>query len=102
MFTALVGLDVGSTEWWKLEDLLRKQIEIQEKLAEAQIRLTNAQSEYMELLNDRMKKGEAVQQVFVSVEGDTEAWLQGLIEELFKEIMVKATSESFSCLGNIT
>jgi hypothetical protein len=53
----------------------------------------------MKLQNDRMRRGEAGSQVNVAVEGDMEGWLAGLIESLFKDIMVKASAESFNVLA---
>jgi hypothetical protein len=56
----------------------------------------------MRLQNERAKRGEATQVINVTVEGNTEEWLKGLMESLFNEIIVKASSEAFACLGPTT
>lgn len=101
MFTSLVG-GIENIDWYQYQELvglIERQLTVQESLADAQIRLTNEQAEYMRLQNERLKRGEPAMQVQVTVEGDTEGWLAGLMESLFNEIFVKAKAEGFNVLA---
>jgi len=91
--------EVSGIHFYEYLDLVERQLKVQEDLAAAQIAFTNEQTVYFKLRNDAMRRGDAASQVNVAVEGDMEGWLAGLIESLFKDIMVKASAESFSVLG---
>jgi TP901 family phage tail tape measure protein len=102
MFGGLVGAfgqGLWPSEMDALFRLVERQLAVQESLAAAQVVLTNEQAEYMRLQNERLKRGDAAVNVQVTVEGDTEGWLAGLMESLFNEIMTKASSEAFNALA---
>ena len=103
MFGGLLTLigegDLFPSEIERLYMLVERQLSVQESLAAAQVELTREQAENMRLQNERIRRGDPALQVQVTVEGDTEGWLSGLMESLFKEIMVKASSEAFSFIG---
>jgi len=103
MFGGLIGAlsegGIGSYTRDRLFALVERQLAVQEGLAAAQVELTHEQSENMRLQNERIRRGDPAMQIQVSVEGDTEGWLAGLMESLFNEIMLKAASESFNVLA---
>jgi hypothetical protein len=101
MFGGLAGA-TSSVHFYELKDLVEQQLAIEKALADAQIALVAEQTEYMKNQNEKLKRGEATQIIQVTVEGNTEAWLKGLMESLFSEIIVKASAEAFSCLGPTT
>jgi len=101
--------DISGLDKWNLEDVLDAQVTQQQTLVDAQVKLASsegaraaAQTERILLENERIANGESVSEISVSVEGDTEGWLRGLMEALFEEIMVKAQAEAFSCLCEST
>lgn len=89
------GLD--TMDQWYLEDLIEEQTKMQQKLVESQIAMNEALIAESEAKAEALKKGDA--EISVSVEGDMEGWLKGLMQSLFNEIMVKAKTESFSVFG---
>jgi TP901 family phage tail tape measure protein len=91
--------DIPAIHFSEAMDLVERQLAVEEALAAAQIALTNEQTEYLRLANERLKRGEAAAQVNVTVDGDMEGWLAGLMESLFNDIMVKASSEAFNVLA---
>jgi hypothetical protein len=91
--------DISAVHFYEYLALVERQLKVQEDLAAAQIAFTNEQSQYFKLRNEALRRGEAASQVNVAVEGDMEGWLAGLVESLFKDIMVKASAESFNVLA---
>ena len=101
--------DISGLDKWNLEDVLDAQVTQQQTLVDAQVKLASsegaraaAQTERILLENERIANGESVSDISVSVEGDTEGWLEGLMQSLFEEIMIKAQAEAFKCLCEST
>jgi hypothetical protein len=103
MFGGLLTLigegDLFPSEIERLYGLVERQLSVQESLAAAQVELTREQAENMRLQNDRIKKGDPAISIAVTVQGDVEGWLAGLMESLFNEIMTKASAEGFKALA---
>jgi hypothetical protein len=103
MFGGLLTLigegDLFPSEIERLYSLVERQLSVQEALAAAQVELTHEQAENMRLQNERIRKGDPAVSIAVSVEGDVEGWLAGLMESLFNEIMTKASAEGFKALA---
>ncbi len=74
---------------------------IQEKLVDSQVELNDAQIAIMEKRLELMEKGEAAYNIAVSVEGDIDGWLSGLVASLMEEIILKASEENFNCLCEV-
>jgi predicted NUDIX family NTP pyrophosphohydrolase len=74
------------------------------EIAEAQVGLVKSQREYvdaqtaiLELQAKAIERGEDVA-IKVEIIGDSSTWLEGLLNDLLEEIMVKASQEAFQCL----
>lgn len=99
MFGALAGAkDLTGSLYFDLTSALAKQLQIQRDLADAQIKLTDAQTEEILARNRAMSSGQAVYNINVAITGDTAGWMNGLMSEMLKQIIVKANAEAFNCL----
>ncbi len=83
--------------WGFMEDIIEDQMEVQSKLADSQIRLTDAQASLLELQADSIRRDGM--KINVTIQGDTTGWLTGLMDSLINEIFIKAESEGFQCFG---
>jgi TP901 family phage tail tape measure protein len=100
MFSSLMDFEGSMSDKWMYQDILKDQMEIQRDLADSQIDLTDAQADLVREQTDALRSGEKVP-IEVSIQGDVEGWLSGLIQSMFEEIMLKAEVEAFHVFGNV-
>jgi len=97
MTEILGGQDYGSGAYKDIYSLIESQVSVQNKLTDAQTELVKANVDNIRIKNDLMKNQGLV--IKVNVEGDTQGWLEGMLNELLNAIFIKAKGESFSCFG---
>jgi len=95
----LAGVDTsgGFSKYWDIKDIIESQIEIQNEFTKVQTEMIRAQTDLALLQAKKISEEGLV--VKVTMEGDTQGWLEGLLNSLLEEIFVRAQTESFSCFG---
>jgi TP901 family phage tail tape measure protein len=100
MFGTFASTDFEDmSDKWFMEDLMERQMALQEKIAAKQMEVADAQIEKLNTQTELMKADE-LRPIAVSIEGDAEGWLRGLVQSLMEDIFAKAEAEAFSCFGS--
>lgn len=99
MTALLAGVDTsaGFSKYRDILDIIEQQTDIQREFKDAQIELIKSQTEGTRLRNRLLE--EQGLQIKVNIEGDTQGWLEGMLNSLLNAIFIKAQGESFSCFG---
>jgi hypothetical protein len=99
MFSDFANFEGSMGDKWFLQDILEEQMRLQAEAIESQKLLTEAEVAYLEAKTEALRDRDADHTIEVQVMGETEPWLKGLMESLFKELILKARNEPFQIFG---
>jgi len=99
MFDKLLDFQGSMSDKWLYQEILQEQMALQKQALDQQKALNDAEIAFLKAKTELLKTEDAANLIQVQVVGETEPWLKGLLESLFKELLIKAANEPFKVFG---
>ncbi len=98
IFKGLKDFKGSKSDRWRLQETVEKHVNTQAEMVSATVELQKAQADLYREQAKAIARGDKIK-IKVSVLGDTKGWLEGLMGDMFEEIMLQAETETFKAFG---